>query len=92
MRLIDADAFDKMLIEAQSKCKKIGGNFRFGVLGNVRAILALFPTVDRPEIVRCKDCKYCGSEIKYGVKCAKCEIKHNWMPQPEWFCADVERR
>ena len=45
-----------------------------------------------PKIVRCKDCKYCGSEIRYGVKFAKCELKHNYMPQAEWFCADGERR
>ena len=45
-----------------------------------------------PEIVRCKDCKYCGSEIMDGIKFAKCELKHNWMPQPEWFCADGERK
>ena len=43
-------------------------------------------------LIRCKDCKYCGSEIKYGIKFAKCELKHNWMPQPDWFCADGERR
>lgn len=44
------------------------------------------------EIVRCKDCKYCSSEIKDGIKFAKCELEHNWMPQPEWFCADGEKR
>lgn len=44
------------------------------------------------ELVRCKDCKYCGSEIRDGIKFAKCELKHNWMPQPNWFCADGERK
>lgn len=85
MRLIDADAFDKMLIEAQSKCKKIGGNFRFGVLGNVRANLALFPTVDRPEIVRCKDCTYRG-EINCPQYYRRTELSDNY------FCADVEMK
>lgn len=46
----------------------------------------------QPQIVRCKDCKYCGSEIRHGIKFAKCELKHNWMPQEDWFCADGERR
>ena len=88
MRLIDVDAFDKMLIEAQAKCKKDGGNFRFGVLGNVRANLALFPTVDRPEIVRCKDCK----NMKWAdvndetVFCRLQEMAHSW----DFFCADGE--
>mgnify|MGYP007013887368 CR=1 FL=1 len=80
MRLIDADAFDKMLIEAQAKCKKNGGNFRFGVLGNVRVNLALFPTVDHPEIVRCRDCKHVET-------C--CRRRAN---DPNWFCADGEQR
>jgi hypothetical protein len=45
--LIDADVFDLMLKDAQSECKKSGGNFRYGVLSNVRANLAKMPTVDR---------------------------------------------
>ena len=45
MRLIDADAFDLVLKNVQSECKKSGGNFRFGVLSNVRANLAKMPTV-----------------------------------------------
>ena len=89
MRLIDADAFDKMLIEAQAKCKKNGGNFRFGVLENIRANLALFPTVDRPEIVRCKDCKH-GKREEWdngeykGVTIDCCGQTH----ELDWFCAD----
>ena len=46
MRLIDADAFDKALANAQAECKKNGGNFRFGVLSNVRANIADAPTID----------------------------------------------
>ena len=44
-RLIDADAFDEALQNAQTECKKNGGNFRYGVLSNVRANLATMPTV-----------------------------------------------
>lgn len=88
MRLIDADAFDKMLIGAQAKCKKDGGNFRFGVLGNVRANLAIFPTVDRPEIVRCKDCK--NAEPVFDGKMSRCKIRG--LRKNDWFCADGERR
>jgi len=46
MRLIDADLFDITLADAQAKCKKCGGNFRYGVLSNVRANLLKQPTVD----------------------------------------------
>lgn len=89
MRLIDADAFDKTLIEAQAECKKNGGNFRLGVLGNVRANLALFPTVDCPEIVRCKDCdnKECWGRAG-NVVCGIDGTPH----RPDWFCADGERK
>lgn len=47
---------------------------------------------DRQPVVRCRDCKYCGSEIRDGIKFAKCELKHNWMPQVTWFCADGVRK
>lgn len=87
MRLIDADAFDRMLIEAEAKCKKNGGNFRFGVLENIRANLALFPTVDSPAVVRCKDCdnKECWGRDG-NVVCGIDGTPH----LPDWFCADGE--
>lgn len=47
MRLIDADAFDKMLVDAQAECKSNGGNFRFGVLSNVRENLRMMPTIEQ---------------------------------------------
>ena len=84
MRLIDADAFDKMLIEAQAECRKNGGNFRFGVLGEVRGNLALFPTADCPEIVRCKDCVF--RDNRDGM----CEHVQQ-VRNPDWYCADGER-
>lgn len=45
-RLIDADALDKMLADAQTECKRNGGNFRFGVLSNVRENIANVPTIN----------------------------------------------
>lgn len=91
MRLIDADVFDKMLIEAQSKCKKKGGNFRFGVLGNIRANLALFPTVDHPEIVRCKDCVHWDKGHTEECDNSDSVCFHNGWCKPDWFCADGEK-
>lgn len=46
MRTIDADAFDRCLADAQFECKKNGGNFRYGVLNQVRGNLAEQPTID----------------------------------------------
>lgn len=37
------------------------------------------------ELIRCKDCKYNDD--------GECVIKAGWFPvQPEWFCADGERK
>ena len=62
MRLIDADAFDEMLIDAQKECKRNGGNFRFGVLSNVRENLRMMPSIEQKqrwipvtELVPCDD-------------------------------------
>ena len=45
MRLIDADALDTLLKDAQTECKRNGGNFRFGVLNTIRENIAKMPTV-----------------------------------------------
>lgn len=52
MRLIDADAFDKVLEDAQIQCKRNGGNFRIGVLSTVRAGLKNASTVSLPDALR----------------------------------------
>lgn len=68
MRLIDADAFDKALEDAQIQCKRNGGNFRFGVLSTVRANLEKAPTVGettRPVFNgRFWECEECGQRYK----------------------------
>lgn len=46
MRLIDSDALDYMICEAQAECKRNGGNFRFGVLSNVRENIKELPAID----------------------------------------------
>lgn len=45
-RLIDADALDGFLADAQSKCKTKGDNFRYGVLSNVRENIRNITTID----------------------------------------------
>lgn len=45
MRLIDADALDTLLKDAQTVCKRNRDNFRFGVLNNIRGNIAKMPTV-----------------------------------------------
>lgn len=49
MRLIDADALDKMLMDAQAVSKERGGNFRCGVIGSVRENIRMMPTIEQPK-------------------------------------------
>lgn len=44
--MIDADALDEFLFEAQKSCQQRGEYFRFGVLSNVRANIMNAPTID----------------------------------------------
>lgn len=82
-RMINADALDEILKDAQAECKKKGGNFRFGVLSNVRENLRKMPTVDAVPVVRCRDCKYHQEK--------SCEVMIG-VYEPDWFCADGERK
>lgn len=86
MRLIDADAFDEVLQNAQTVCKKNGGNFRYGVLSNVRANLAKMPTVcgwisvkdDLPKEFGEPCIVYNGSSVQYG----------DYFSNGEWYTPD----
>jgi hypothetical protein len=71
MRLIDGDAFDKALSDAQAECKRNGGNFRFGVLANVRGNLSKVPSVDAVPVTRCTACKHWDSNS--GLTARKCD-------------------
>ena len=60
-RPIDADALDKMLADAQTECKRNGGNFRVGVLSNVRENIANFPAIDAIPVEWIQ--KFCEDDI-----------------------------
>lgn len=85
MRLIDADAFDKALKNAQNQCRKTGGNFKFGFLSTVRANLEAAPTIDAVPVVygywedepdrgRHWHCSECGTV--QGISC----VAMNYCP------------
>jgi hypothetical protein len=49
------------------------------------------PVVDRPQkLVRCKDCKK-GEQSVLPNRHLWCRI-HEFYREPEWFCADGEKR
>lgn len=49
------------------------------------------------EVVRCKDCKYYQTDdikcpCNIGLAHATTDAEYTWIPEPDWFCADGERR
>ena len=73
-------------------------SFYSGIM-TVRTGLANIPAADVAPVVRCKDCKY-GVPTKNGFlnDMIACENEDSpcgyssWLCQPDWFCADGERR
>ena len=48
----------------------------------------------RPEVVRCKECKY-GEPTKnaLGEQMVRCEGEFtDWLRYPDWYCADGEKK
>ena len=56
-----------------------------------------FPGADVVPVVRCKDCKHYLTEdvecpCNIGLADATPDAQYTWTPEPDWFCADGERR
>ena len=62
------------------------GNKRF-TTSDVEEILKSIPAADVVEVVRCKDCKYCGHDAIFGQ-----DWCNGQRVTPDYFCADGERR
>lgn len=79
MRPIDADALKKKISDVYEN-------------KNIYQMIDEMPTVDAVQVVRCKDCKY------YKVEGGQCPADntgdryYSWIPDPDWYCADGERR
>ena len=60
MRLIDADALDKVMGEAYFSLFEEYGSFDAYAMGYESAVCAVeaAPTIDAVPVVRCKDCRY----------------------------------
>lgn len=92
MRLIDADALKDSLRESYEACQRWENDSKDEDT-KTRAIAARdtfleailrtngMPTI-KPEIVRCKDCKY-----YYKCECKLIKSLDN-VKKPDWFCAD----
>lgn len=90
MRLIDADALDKMLMDAQAVSKEKGGNFRCGVIGSVRENIRMMPTVE-PERKRGHWIDIDSQLYTWKVRCDQCGHERSMMStQGKYprFCED----
>ena len=61
MRIIDADAFDECLKNAEIEATKKRRYVFSGAINTIRGNLANAPTIE-PQIIRCKNCKYRNTE------------------------------
>lgn len=77
MRLIDADAFIAKLDHVPM------------VQEAIRKAMDTMPTIEQPEIIRCKDCKYSDENWR--------RVSVRWLPCMDvrtgsnWYCGSAER-
>lgn len=83
MRLIDADAFDECLKNAEKEATKNKRYVFASALNTIRGNLANAFTIE-PQIIRCKDCTWWTNQST--TLQGKCRL-HNLNPMPEWYCA-----
>ena len=98
--LIDAKAVIKGLQKEISECEcAISTDNPFvkfqkrtipKLLQNVIDYIALFPTVDAVEVVRCKDCKHCSQNTPDGLHW--CDEHEVGSLMDDDFCSYGERR
>ena len=86
MDLIDRAAFDKCLKDVQDECKANGGNFRYGVLNQVRGNLARMPTIEAvPLGPLCEVLARHDVTVQGRPVCAKPDANKWRMAITEWL-------
>ena len=86
MRLIDADAFDKCLEQAEIEATKNQKYVFSSAINTIRGNLANAPTIEpQPKIIRCKDCKW------WERLHSRCDLFQMYQTE-EWYCANAELR
>lgn len=76
VRLIDANALEKHLINIANTMQDSGFESYAGAMGEAAAIVHSRPAVEAVEVVRCKDCVWRGN----GSKCPMCH--EEWFDDP----------
>lgn len=90
-RLIDGDALKENVIQGHNDtlsalhatwAKALAHAMTFAFLANINNA----PTVDAVAVVRCGECKHREEKTFW------CEKVQDFISNPEWFCADGERK
>ena len=91
MRLIDADAFDECLKNAEIEATKERRYVFSSAINTIRGNLANAPTIES-QIIRCKDCKWWGRKDTYKDGSSATVCKKGRSISEEGFCHYAERR
>ena len=90
MRLIDADALQRVLLPITFAFEREYGSLGGAVSGVMKHIDSA-PTIDAVPVVRCRDCKH--YEIHKPKVLENCERKGYIIPmKPDDFCSYGERK
>ena len=93
MRLIDADALTKKLQHLWNIHDDVDFNNK-----DVWDELAIAPTIDAVEVVRCKNCKHYVGEMFFGIEAFWCNRKYKQgsgmmeLTDLNDFCSKGERK
>lgn len=99
-RLIDADALTISVLKKAIDDAFLNGNTDMHRL--LIQVIAHQPTIDAVPVIRCKDCKYyevaeLNNDGTPDKRCKPSICANGWYEyaverDPNWFCADAERK
>jgi hypothetical protein len=92
MRLIDADALDRKIVEMtrEPAYQHTGESWLNGLCMAMEAVNTA-PTIDAVEVVRCRDCEKRDKDFVSAKGTISCPYMEAFMP-PDGFCSYGEKR
>ena len=94
-RYIDADLFLKVFDDGEKKMDALSfaipqelREATKAIYCEIRNIVNDVPTADVVEVVRCGECR----KLHHEFKKTYCPLVNTWGINPQWYCADGERR
>lgn len=86
--LIDRAALSTVRIEIPKKLDDETCRIIEGILKAFKSVIDSAPAVDAVEVVRCKECAHWVTNAGHQW----CEMREGVMKDPDFFCADGERK